>query len=56
MIDYKIVDTSTVEGIEQAERLQAAGWTVYRSGLFHMVFYRKTETRKAASNGHSDTL
>ena len=36
-VEYKVVDTNTISGIEQAERLLAAGWKVYRSGLFHVV-------------------
>lgn len=38
---YKTVDTSTIAGIEQAEKLQAAGWVIYRVGLFLLYFHSK---------------
>lgn len=34
MAQYKTVDTSTLKGLQQAERLVASGWRVVRSGLF----------------------
>lgn len=40
-IEYKTVDVSTIKGIEAAERLQATGWLMGRSGLFTIQFYRK---------------
>lgn len=36
---YALCDTSTLEGIAQAERLKAAGWTCYRTGLFLLWFH-----------------
>lgn len=39
--DYKTVDTSTIHGIEEAERLQSQGWTCYSVGLFLLKFYRR---------------
>ena len=39
--EYKTVDTSTIKGLEQAERLQANGWITYSVGLFIIKFYRK---------------
>ncbi len=41
MNQYRTVDTSTIAGIKQAERLQAAGWTMYSVGLYLVKFYRK---------------
>ncbi len=41
MIEYKNVDTTTVKGIKDAERLKANGWIVYSIGLFRIQFYRK---------------
>lgn len=38
--EFKLVDTSTRAGIEQAERLKAAGWIIYRTGLFLLWFRR----------------
>jgi hypothetical protein len=32
--EYCIVDTSTIAGLRKAERLHAAGWKVYFTGLF----------------------
>jgi len=37
---YKTVDTATLAGLEQAERLHLAGWTQYRVGLFYTYFYK----------------
>jgi len=45
---YKIVDTSTIHGIETAEKLKAQGWTIDRVGLFLVYFSRKVNQRKAA--------
>jgi hypothetical protein len=39
--EYRTVDTSTLAGLKQAERLKAAGWTMYSVGLFLVKFYRK---------------
>lgn len=41
--EYKTVDTSTVAGIEAAEKLQAQGWVMYSVGLYLIKFYRKTK-------------
>lgn len=43
--EYRTVDTSTLKGLKQAERLHAAGWIMGRVGLFTVQFYR----RKVAS-------
>jgi hypothetical protein len=40
-IEYKTIDTSTLRGLKAAERLQSAGWTIGRVGLFLIQFYRK---------------
>lgn len=40
-LQYRTVDTRTVKGIEEAERLQAAGWKIVRSGMFSIQFERK---------------
>jgi hypothetical protein len=40
MTQYKTVDTSTLKGLKQAERLKARGWVIYRTGLF-LVYMRK---------------
>lgn len=37
---YRIVDTSTLEGIREAERLHARGWTTTRALLF-LVYFEK---------------
>jgi hypothetical protein len=44
-IEYRTVDTSTLKGLKAAERLQANGWTMGRSGLFSIQFYRRVEKR-----------
>jgi hypothetical protein len=45
---YRMVDTSTLEGLREAERLHAAGWTIYASGLFLLYFYKRGQPRKGA--------
>lgn len=42
---YKIVDTSTLKGLKQSERLHANGWKIYRTGLFLIYFYKKVEKK-----------
>ena len=42
-IEYKTVDTSTLKGLKQAERLHANGWKMGRVGLFTVQFYRTKE-------------
>ena len=37
---YKTVDTSTLEGLRQAERLHNTGWSIVRTGLF-LVYFKK---------------
>jgi hypothetical protein len=39
---YKTVDTSTLKGLRQAERLHANGWITAKAGLFLIWFYKKT--------------
>jgi hypothetical protein len=39
--EYRTVDTSTLAGLKQAERLHANGWTQYGRGLFLVRFYRR---------------
>jgi len=46
---YRTVDTSTLEGLRMAERLQAAGWEVYSAGLFIIKFCKKTGVINDAS-------
>ena len=38
--EYRTVDTSTLKGLKQAERLHMAGWKIIRSGLFLVWFER----------------
>jgi len=38
---YKNVDTSTLAGLKQAEKLKASGWIIYSIGLFIIRFYKK---------------
>lgn len=39
MMEYKTVDTRTLAGLRQAERLKAQGWTVGSVGLYTIQFY-----------------
>lgn len=38
---YKTVDTSTLKGLKEAERLHANGWKTIRAGLFSVLFEKK---------------
>lgn len=38
---YRTIDTSTLKGLREAERLKAAGWTIAYTGLFLIWFYKK---------------
>jgi hypothetical protein len=40
-IKYKTVEIRTLKGLKQAERLQRLGWTIGRTGLFSIQFYRR---------------
>lgn len=44
-MQYKTVDTSTLKGLKQAERLKAQGWKIGRVGLFLIQFYRPSKKR-----------
>ena len=37
MTQYKTVDITTLKGLQQAERLQAKGWTIVRPGMFTVI-------------------
>jgi hypothetical protein len=37
-VEYKLIDTSTLKGLQQAERLKANGWEIIRTGLFTIQF------------------
>ncbi len=41
--EYRTVDTSTLKGLKEAERLHLNGWTQYSVGLFIVKFYRKVK-------------
>jgi hypothetical protein len=38
---YRTVDTSTVDGVREAEHLLAQGWEIIRTGLFLVYFSRR---------------
>lgn len=38
---YRMIDTSTLKGLKDAERLKASGWNIDRIGLFLIWFSRK---------------
>ena len=38
---YRTVDTSTLKGLQLAERLHTNGWKTARVGLFLIWFYKK---------------
>jgi hypothetical protein len=39
-IEYKSVDTSTLKGLKEAEKLHTNGWVTASVGLFIVKFYR----------------
>ena len=39
--EYKTIDTSTLKGLKEAERLHQTGWKMIRTGLFLIQFERK---------------
>lgn len=39
--EYKKINISTIEGIKQAEKLQAEGWIISSSGWDILNFYKK---------------
>jgi hypothetical protein len=41
LFEYKTIDTSTLKGLKQAERLHASGWKTIRVGLFLVYFERE---------------
>jgi len=51
-IKYKTVDTRTLKGVKQAERLKANGWTVGSIGFSTIEFYKpildKNKERKCS--------
>ena len=49
-IKYKTVDTSTLKGLEKAERLKNNGWTIFSVGLFIIKFYKQGEARRTNEN------
>jgi len=47
-LQYRTVETRTLKGLKEAERLQAAGWKIIRSGMFSIQFERKVARRRTA--------
>lgn len=37
---YRTIDTSTLKGLKQAERLHENGWKIIRTGLF-LIWFEK---------------
>jgi len=44
--EYRTVDTSTVKGLKEAERLHRAGWKIIRTGLFLIQFERRKSMKR----------
>lgn len=42
---YKTVDTSTLKGLKEAERLHQSGWRTVRTGL-HLIYFEKRDTER----------
>lgn len=45
-MEFKLVDTRTLAGLKQAERLKARGWQIGTVGLFSIDFYREEIPRR----------
>ena len=43
--EYRSVDTKPLEGLKEAERLQAEGWKIIGSGLYLVQFERPRKDR-----------
>lgn len=43
--EYKTIDTTTLKGLKQAERLHIAGWKTIRLGLTYIQFERYKEPK-----------
>lgn len=39
-VQYRTVDTSTLKGLKEAERLHTSGWKTASVGLFTIQFYK----------------
>lgn len=50
--EYKTVSTHTLAGLEEAERLQAKGWKIIRTGLFLITFERQLAYVGYCNNYH----
>lgn len=46
MKEYKTVDTRSLKGLKEAERLKANNWIVGSVGLFTIQFYRDKPKKK----------
>jgi len=46
--DYKKVDTSTLEGLKEAERLKEQGWKIVQTGLHILTFERLKKGKEAS--------
>lgn len=47
--DYKNVDTSTLEGLKEAERLKENGWKIVRTGL-HIITFERPKKNQGKSH------
>ncbi len=49
-IEYRNVDTMTLAGIEESEKLTSEGWTRYDSTIFRDRYYRKVDATYSANH------
>lgn len=45
-LEYKTVNTRTLKGLKQAERMKKAGWKIGSSGIYTIQFYRTKKARR----------
>jgi hypothetical protein len=45
--EYKTVETRTLKGLKQAERLQRYGWKIERTSLFSVLMSKKFARRQS---------
>jgi len=49
MNKYKRIDTRTLKGLKQAEKLKKSGWKIANIGFWNIQFYKK-QKRKGDKN------
>jgi hypothetical protein len=48
MTKYRTIDTRTLKGLKQAERLHTTGWKMTQVGLYIIKFEKRIDKRKVS--------